>query len=525
MKRRSLLAGAACLPLAAPAVRAGEGARTIRFVPNGDLAVLDPITNSVMQTRTHGMMVWDTLYGIDENYQAQPQMLEGHLVEQDGKQWTLTLRPGLRFHDGEPVLARDVIASLQRWRLADAFGQALFAVTDELSEVDDRTIRFRLRAPFPLLPQALGKMSPSICVMMPARLCTGPATVQVKEIVGSGPFRFLADERVPGAHLAYARFDGYVPRESGTPGFTSGPKRVHVDRVEWFVMPEPATSAAAVRAGEVDWLEAPAPDLLPLLRRDPALTVRVNDQTGVLPVLRFNCIQPPFDNAGIRRAVLSATSQAEFLAAFSNDTSLQRHPVGAFCPGTPMANDAGLQKLSAPVSTSVARRAVADAGYRGEPVVVLGASDHPVNGVMSQVCADLLKQLGMNVEYRNMDAGTMFQARANRNPPDKGGWSIFPTSVPGIDLLNPMTSNMLQANGQAGWYGWPTDPLLERLRADWLVAPDQAAELEISRQVQREALQQALFMPLGQILQPTAYRSSLTGMLPGFAKFWEVRKG
>ena len=170
---------------------------------------------------------------------------------------------------------------------------------------------------------------------MPARLCTVPPTVQVKEIIGSGPFRFLANERVPGAHLAYERFDGYVPRESGTPGFTSGPKRVYVDRVEWLVMPEPATAAAAVQAGEVDWLEAPQPDLLPLLRRDPSLTVRVNDQTGSLPVLRFNCIQPPFDNADIRRAVLSAVDQAEFLAAFSSDTSLQRHPVGAFCPGNP----------------------------------------------------------------------------------------------------------------------------------------------------------------------------------------------
>ena len=401
----------------------------------------------------------------------------------------------------------------------------MFAATDELSEVDDRTIRFRLRSPFPLLPQALGKMAPCTCVIMPARICAGvPATTPVKEIIGSGPFRFKADERVSGARYVYEKFEGYVPRESGVPQFTSGPKRVYVDRVEWLVMPESASSAAAIQAGEVDWLEMPAPDLLPLLRADPNLVVRVNDQTGSLPVLRFNCIQPPFDNAGVRKAVLSAVSQADFLAAFSSDTSLQRHPVGVFTPGTPMANDAGLAALAAPVSIETARRAVAAAGYRGETAVVLGASDHPVNGVMSQVGADLLKQLGITVEYREMDAGTMFQARANRNAPDKGGWSVFPTSIPGIDLLNPMTSNMLGGTGLAGWYGWPTDPLLETLRADWMAAPDQAAELDISRKVQREALKEATFIPLGQILQPTATRKTVTGMLPGFAKFWEVRK-
>ena len=297
MKRRSLIAGTAAVALAAPFVRAGERARVMRFVPNGDLPVLDPITNTVMQTRTHGMIVWDTLYGLDDDTSRTCRWSAGHLVEQDGRRWTITLRPGLRFHDGEPVLARDVIASLRRWRQCGRVRRRPIRATESLTEVDDRTIRFRLSAPFPLLAHALGKMSPSVAPIMPARLAAVPANQPVREVVGSGPFRFVASERVPGSRLVYERFSGYVPREDGPPGFTSGPKRAFVDRVEWLIMPEPATAAAALRAGEVDWVEAPAPDLLPLLRSDPGV-VQVNDVTGVLPVLRFNAIQPPFDKVG-----------------------------------------------------------------------------------------------------------------------------------------------------------------------------------------------------------------------------------
>ncbi len=525
MRRRSFVAGAAALALAAPAVRGDERARVLRFVPNGEPPVLDPITNTVLETRIHATMIWDTLYGIDADYQPQPQMLAGHTVEQDGKQWTLTLRPGLRFHDAEPVLSRDVTASLRRWGAADGLGRALFGLTDELSELDDSTVRFRLRSPFPLLPLALGKMSPNLAVIMPARLTAVAPTVQVKEIIGSGPFRFRPQERVPGSQLVYERFDGYVPREDGPTGFTSGPKRVHVDRVEWLVMPEPATAAAALRAGEVDWLEMPAPDLLPLLGNDPAVTVRVNDLTGSLPVLRFNCIQPPFNNADVRRAVLGAVHEAEFLAAYSSDTSLQRTGVGVFCPGTPMANDAGMDRVGRYPDIAAARRAVAAAGYEGERAVILGASDHPVNGVMTQVAVDLLKRLGMNAELREMDAGTMFQARGNRNPVDQGGWSIFPSSVPGIDGLSPVVSTMVRGDGQAGWYGWPTDPVLEQLRTAWLTTADAAGQRALSEQIQGDVLKEALFVPLGQILQPTAYRKGVTGMVPGFAKFWGLKMG
>ena len=397
------------------------------------------------------------------------------------------------------------------------------AATDALDAPGDRTIRFRLKRPFPLLPDALGKMSPNICGIMPERLAVLPASKPVPEIIGSGPFRLVEAERVTGSRIVYERFAGYVPA-GGPPGLTSGGKCAELDRVEWLVMPEPATAAAALRTGAVDWVEAPPPDLLPQLRSDPRVVVATNDPTGVMPILRFNSLLPPFDNLAIRRAVLSAVNQGDFMAAFSEDAANLRTGVGIFCPGTPQATTAGLDQTIGAADIPGARRAIAAAGYKGEHVVMLEPTEHPVNSVMAQVGADLFKKLGLQVDDQAMDAGTMFQRRGSREVLDRGGWSCFPSAVAGIDVLNPAVSFLARGNGRDAWYGWPTDPALEALRLSWFDAPGFAEQKAVAEWMQRQVLDQAPYLPLGQILQPTAYRRGLSGILPGFAKFWSVRK-
>jgi peptide/nickel transport system substrate-binding protein len=234
LNRRGFLktAAAGAATLAAPSVLRAQESRVLKFIPYADAAALDPIWSTAYSTRNHAFLIFDTLYGLNERFEAVPQMVAGHVTENDGRLWRLTLRPGLKFHDGSPVLARDCVASLRRWSRRDAFGQALMAATDELGAPDDTTIVFRLKKPFPLLPDALGKPGSNMPAIMPERLANTDAYTQIKEMVGSGPYRFLADERIPGARLAYARFEGYVPREDGEPSFTAGPRIAHFDRVE-----------------------------------------------------------------------------------------------------------------------------------------------------------------------------------------------------------------------------------------------------------------------------------------------------
>ncbi len=236
--------------LAAPQILRAEAQKTITFVPHADLASLDPVWTTADVTRNFSLAVYDTLYGYDAEFKGQPQMVEGYTTENDGKQWDLSLRDGLKFHDDAPVLARDCVATITRWAKRYPMGQALLARTDELSAVSDKTIRFRLKRPFPFLPEALAE---PYCSIMPERLAKTDAFQQIKEAVGSGPFKFVAAERVPGQRVVFDRNPDYIPRVSGKPSFSAGPKVVHVDRVIWNFVQDPSTASAALTQGEVDW--------------------------------------------------------------------------------------------------------------------------------------------------------------------------------------------------------------------------------------------------------------------------------
>jgi peptide/nickel transport system substrate-binding protein len=495
----------------------------LKFIPQADLAVLDPIWTTAYVTRNHSYLVFDTLYGWGSDFRASPQMVEGHSVENDGRVWKLTLRPGLRFHDDQPVLARDCVASLRRWGKRDNYGARLMGATDELSAPDDRTILFRLRQPFPQLPEALGKATNNIAVIMPERLANTDPYKQVTEMVGSGLFRFKADERVSGAQYVYERFGGYVPRSSGKPDWTTGPKVVNFDRVEWHVQPEASTAASGLRAGEFDWWELPPPDLLPLLRTDRAVTVTVQDPTGFIGIFRMNQLHPPFDNPPIRRALLGAVDQSEFMQAVAgDDTKLWRDRVGYFCPGTPMANDAGMEGLTSPRDIEAVRRQVKAAGYGGEKIVLLGATDIPILKAVADMTADMMQRAGFNVDYVATDWGTLVQRRIRKEPPDKGGWSLFSNFTGGMDQTTPTTHTMLWSGDNAA-PGWPRSPKLEELTARWVEAPDQAAQQPIARELQRQAFTDVPYIPLGQFVQPMAYRG-LTGIMSGFPVFWNLRR-
>src|SRR5271166_745698 len=524
MKRRGLLITAAA-SLAAPGLVRAESDRVLRFIPQADLTALDPVWTSVYVTRNHGYLVFDTLYGEDSAYHVQPQMVEGASTEQDGRIWRLVLREGLLFHDNTPVLARDCVASIRRWAKRDAFGQTLMLATDELWAPDDRTIQFRLKSPFPLLPDALGKIGINMLPIMPERLANIDPFKQVTEMVGSGPFRFLADERVSGARVAYARFDKYRPREQGTPDWTSGPKLVHFDRVVWNVIPDGATAAGAMLNNEADWWEQPLFDLLPLLKRSPDLATSVVEVTGNIGLLRMNQLFPPFDNPGVRRALLGALNQADFMTAVvGDDTSAWRGDVGYFAPGTPMASDAGLSALTGPRDVARARQDLVNAGYQGERIVIMTPSDYPRINALASVAADMMQRCGMNVDLQATDWGSVIQRRASKAPPDKGGWSVFTTTFNGLDMSNPASNPALRGNGANAWFGWPTAPALEALRDQWLAATDPAEQKRIAARIQAQAFVDVPFLPLGQFFQPTTQRKTLEGGLTGMPLFWNIRR-
>lgn len=522
MRRRTFLAAGA-VTLARPALVRAASASTLKFVPYADLALTDPAV-SAMVTRNHVMMVYDTLFAMDEQGVARPQMLAGVVTEPDGLTWALTLRSGLKFHDGTPVLARDVVASLQRWWVNDAFGQALAAATNELVALDDSRIQFRLKRRFQMLPDALAHPTNLIAAIMPERLAKTPPTERLKEIVGSGPFRFLASERVPGARNLYAKFADYVPRADDKPSFCAGPRLAYFDRVEWLTTPDWGTQAAALRAGEVDWVEQPLMDLVGTLRQSTGLKVEVVETKGLTGFLRFNHMFPPFDNPAVRRALLKAVNQTEFMEAVVGGNASFDARCGFFAPGSACASDTGLDSLGGKQSLAEIKRELAAAGYAGEKIVYLSTSDVPRINAISQVGADLLRKLGMNVDEVFTDWGTAVQRVISKQPLDKGGWSMFASFTGGYDTATPSTHAQLRGNGPRAGNGWPVAPALEALRDAWMETEDSATRYDIARKIQAQALVDVPYLPLGSYFQPVAYKADLVDMKKGLIQFTGVRR-
>ncbi|HEY0212745.1 MAG TPA: ABC transporter substrate-binding protein [Paenirhodobacter sp.] len=509
--------------LSAPSLVRAQTERVLRYIPVIDLAMLDPVAATAQVSRTHGFMVFDTLYGMDTKQQIHPQMVDHHTVSDDGLQWDLVLRDGLKWHDGERVTARDCVASILRWSKRDAAGDALMTVTDALTAPDDKTIRFRLKQPFPYVPYVLGKVSSPVCFMMPERIANTDPFKQITEIIGSGPFRYVSDERLPGSRNVYARFQDYLPRADGVADWTAGPKIVHFDRVEWTTMPDAATGTAAMQAGEQDWQDTMPHDLLPIVQAFPDLRTMVLDDLGFTCAMRVNHLQAPFNNPEMRRALMAAIDQPAFMTAIVGDNPDYMHgPLGYFTPGTPFASGAGLDVFRGPRDYPAVKAALQAAGYNGEKVVLLVPADSLAQKPLGDIAFDVMQKAGMNVEYAAMDFASVLKRRTSKEPVENGGWSAFVGNWQGIDWLSPLTHNTLRGDG--AFPGWYKGPEMEDLRNQWLVTNDPAAQTALTVRMQEQAFRDVPYYPIGQYKQPTLFRADIEGILKGTAVFWNLRR-
>ena len=522
LKRRALMAGAAATTLARPAISAGVS--ELIFVPQSNLTSLDPVWTQAVVTHNFGTVVYETLYARDINYLPQPLMVEGHVIEDDGKRWTMKLREGLLFHDGTPVRAQDCVASLRRWLKRDQAITAFAPRVASFEAKDDRTIVWRLHKPFPLLPAYLAKWGPQP-VIVPERLAATDPGKQITEIVGCGPFRFVADEYLSGSRAVFQKFDKYVPRQEPASNFAGG-HRVKLDRVEWRIIPDPATAANALAAGEVDWVELPQPDLIPMLKAQSGVKTGLLNPFGTVGHIRPNHAQGPTANAGVRRAMYAALDQKDaMIAVMGEDPDLWRVPMGYFVPGSRSANDAGMEFVTRKHSVDEVKAMLDKAGYGGERIVLMHPTDQLAYHAICSVAVEAFRKVGLNIDDQMVDWGTVLQRRNSRAPMDKGGWSLYPGGASGGDCVDPLMHAIARSNGDQGLAGWPDDPKLEAAYEAWIDAPTDADRRRLDRDFQAAAFQSVPTMILGQYLPQAGWRSNLKGMLKGAAAvFWDVEK-
>jgi peptide/nickel transport system substrate-binding protein len=513
-------ASAAC-GLATPAISQRAAARALRYVPSADLANFDPIGRPSNVALIAGALVWDTLYGLDARFQPQRQMVEAEEVSSDGLAWTFRLRSGLKFHDGEPVRASDAVASIKRWSVRGPMGQMIQAIENELAAIDDHTFHWVLRKPFPRMLRTLCETN-SPCFVMPARIAATDPFRLIGEYVGSGPMRFVRSEWNPGAKAVFEKFSDYVPRQEPA-SWLAGAKRVLVDRIEWIVIPDPATAALALQTGEVDWLRLPLPELVPVLRKNRNLMVDIADPLGGIGFLRINHLHPPFNDVRARRAILMAMSQEDYMRSVFEDSSLWKRLAGFFPAGTPLYNEEGGEILKGERNFVAAKKLLADSNYAGQPITCLAAQDEPYHKAWGEVTRDLLTRLDMKVDYAAVDFGALVARREQKAPPSQGGWHMFPVIIPGSSCLNPANNGLLRANGTTS--GWPESPQVEAEIAAWVDAKTLDEEKTVARRLNKAALDHVVYAPLGFFALHQAWRRNVTGITQGpLSFFWGVSK-
>jgi len=513
----------AALAAAAPT----QAQSVLKMVPQADLRVLDSVYTTVTITNNYSRMVYDVLFAMDSKLVPKPQMVESYKTSDDKLTWTFVLRPGLKFHDGSAVTSKDVVASFKRWQNRAVDGKVLMARTAAFETPDDRTFVFKLKQPYGMMLETLGGAANTLFVMREKDAATD-AFAEVKESVGSGPFKFIREAWVPGAMVAFAKNPDYVPR-SDPPDGQAGGKIVKVDRVEWPYIPDTNTAVAALQRGEVDMVEVISHDMIPALSKDPNIQLLTPDPIGFQATIRPNHLVPPFNNPKARQALFLIGEQTDYLTAMvGSDKQYQKVCFAPFICGSPGESNVGIDAVSKK-NVAKAKQLFAEAGYKGDPIVIMTPTDQFLIHTMTLVTAQLLREAGINVDLQAMDWGAVTQRRLNKNDPktDRAGWHIAQTTWPGRIQSNPFFNLFASTpcDGRNSW-GLPCDEEMEKIRLSYLEAANADERKKIIDALQAKFLEVVPYVPVGQFTRPVAYRKELKGIVPNSwdITLWNIEK-
>ncbi|MBI1775053.1 MAG: ABC transporter substrate-binding protein [Proteobacteria bacterium] len=514
------------LPLLLACLAAGPaaGETVLRVIPNSDLRVMDPIQTAALITRMHALMIYDTLLAWDEKLQPRPMAAESYTVSPDGLKWTFVLRQGLKFNDGQALTTKDVIASLKRWMVRDGVGQRLTRFIASIDRLDDLRFAFTMKEPYGFVEYSLAQSAGIIPALMREKDAMTDPFTPVTETVGSGPFRFAREAWSPGNKYVYAKNPDYLPR-SEPPSGLAGAHLVKVDRLEFLVIPDPTTAAGAIAKGEVDFWDTPPIDLIATMEKNPGLVVSKVQPLSWFALIRPNHLHPPFNNVKARQALALTIDQGNYMRAAIGDQKWWRECYSFFVCGSRFGAEVAPADLTKQ-NLERAKQLFAEAGYKGEKVVIISPSDLPIINAFSEVTADHLRQVGVNVDIQRADFGNIAVRWNNKSPPDQGGWNLLHAFASGSTWHHPLTSLGADMTcGGTNWSGWPCDEEAAKLRDAFIRAPDEASQKAASEALQRRLWQTIPFLMGGQYDQPYVWRKNIEGVLPtGLLVFWNISK-
>ncbi len=435
--------------LAAQAPRTGG---ILRVAIPGDPPSLDLHHTTAYLAEIIAWHVFEPLFTYDARYEIVPMLADSYSVSGDGTSYTIRLRSGVRFHDGQEMTAEDVAASLRRWlELSQVGGRYIRPILRSLSATDRYTVRIELTEPSGVLLPALAQPV-QMAAIYPARIAQQAGGSPISEFVGTGPFRFV--EWQPNRYIRLARFDAYRPRPEPPSGY-GGARAAYVDELRFIPVPDVGTRVAGVRTGTYHVATDITTDLYDSLRADPSLQMLVMKPYG-WAVAVFNNRKGVMSNPKMRQAFLAALDMDEILAGTFGNPVFYRADPGLLFRETPWWTDAGASRYNQK-DPARARRLLQEAGYRGEVVRWVTSQQYDWAYRPALIASEQLKRAGFNVVLEVVDWATVFQRRSN---PDL--FDVFSTSFIFSPGVSPPTQPVLL---NANYPGWWENPEKERLVA------------------------------------------------------------
>lgn len=495
------------LPTPVPEALARFGGN-LRWISQGSVGSLDPHVTSAAVTLTYGYNMYDTLVSWDEEGALQPQMLEDWSVEDGGATFVFTLREGQTFHNGDPVTSDDVIASMHRWREKSAYGSFFNDALIELAKIDDNQLSAKFSEPVGIFLQGLGIPTASYPVIMPADVAATPSSELVSDHTGSGPFKFA--EWNLGHSIILDKFQDYSPRDE-SPSFLAGGKVAYLDELEMLEVPDQQTRVAALVTGTVDFLDIMSLDFYEELNNNDKVEVAIG-RPGSQPIFFFNKAAPPFDHTPkgllMRRALQALTNAEEIMQGYG-PADLWSTCASLWSCGTFFANEDLAGDRYSTDNVELAKQLLDEAGYDGEPIILLDPADYPTIHPISIVLNEQLKRAGINVDYRVVDWATEVQlilAPSDSTAVDE--WDIAPTWMSSWAFL-PLANGALRQNG----LGYYNSDAMEELRARFSRESDLNELKNIADDMQRVFFDEVPYVHLGNFFQLRAMNKDLDGLI------------
>jgi peptide/nickel transport system substrate-binding protein len=442
---------------AAPLRRGG----TLRIAEIGEPLTLDAMATTADLTVAITMPIFEELFTFDAGWRVRPSLVSSHTVSKDGLTYTFTLRKDVPFHNGAPVTAVDVVASLNRWGKLNPRGTPVFKALDTLSAGGADTVIMKMKSPYAPLLSFLAL--PGSALIMPKEIADGAGTGPLKQFIGTGPYKFV--EWLPDRHVRLARFDQYAGRNEPASGY-AGRKDALADEIYYYPVSQVATRVAGVQSGDYEIADQINQDAYTQLKKDSRVDVGIV-QPGSYLVFVFNTKQGIMTNVKLRQAVLVALDMQPIMQATFGNPDLYSLDPSLYAKGTPWYTTAGAEWYNVH-NVARARQLAKEAGYSGQPIRWLSTQQYDYMFKSTVVASSQLQHAGLNVDLQVLEWASLLDHRAK--PAD---WDMFVTS--GGFLPDPSLQNIYSG----AWPGWWNAPDKNRLFAEFNTEPDQAKRTQL----------------------------------------------